>query len=136
MASVKSRGNKSTELALGSILFAAGMRGYRKHWRVAGRPDFAWPGLKVAVFVDGCFWHGCTKCKYPPRSNRKFWKDKIENNVRRDRRVSRRLRRSGWSVIRVRECAVNREASLRRIIRIVAQRRLSGASAGIAKMKA
>ena len=59
MAAIRSRGNVTTELSLGKLLWAADLRGYRKHWPVAGKPDFAWPGRKVAVFVDGCFWHGC-----------------------------------------------------------------------------
>jgi DNA mismatch endonuclease (patch repair protein) len=67
MAAVRSRGNTTTELPLAKLLWNAGIRGYRKHWPVAGRPDFAWPGRKVAVFVDGCFWHGC-RCKYLPRT--------------------------------------------------------------------
>ncbi|MGO9096030.1 MAG: DNA mismatch endonuclease Vsr [Bryobacteraceae bacterium] len=115
MASVRSKGNRTTEVALGRRLWAAALRGYRKHWPVDGHPDFAWPGLKVAVFVDGCFWHGCKRCKYLPRSRVKFWRDKIEGNRRRDRRVSDRLRRAGWTVVRVRECAVRRESTLRKI---------------------
>jgi DNA mismatch endonuclease, patch repair protein len=63
MASVRSRGNRSTEVALGKLLWSAGLRGYRKHWPIEGRPDFAWPQLKIALFVDGCFWHGCPYCK-------------------------------------------------------------------------
>lgn len=122
MASVRSKGNRTTELALGRILWAAGLRGYRKHWPITGRPDFAWPGLKVAVFVDGCFWHGC-RCKYLPRSNRRFWRDKIERNKRRDRRVSQQLRRAGWSVVRVRECRVAAGATLRRIRTAIATRK-------------
>lgn len=114
MASVRSRGNKSTELALGKLLWAANLRGYRKQWPIAGKPDFAWPGRKVAVFVDGCFWHGC-KCKTLPRTNRKFWRTKIENNKKRDRRVTRELRRLGWTVVRVRECAIMREGTMRKI---------------------
>jgi DNA mismatch endonuclease (patch repair protein) len=108
---------------LGRLLWTAGVRGYRKHWQVDGRPDFSWPGLKVAVFVDGCFWHGCTRCKYLPRSRVRFWRDKIETNTRRDRRVSSRLRRAGWTVIRVRECAVRRESALRKIVRAVKKAR-------------
>jgi len=92
MAAVHSRGNTTTELPLARLLWAAGFRGYRKHWPVAGKPDFAWPGRKVAVFVDGCFWHGC-RCKYLPRTNTEFWRNKIETNKRHDRRVSQALRR-------------------------------------------
>lgn len=123
MASVRSRANRTTEVALGRLIWSAGIFGYRKHWRVDGRPDFAWPGLKVAVFVDGCFWHGCTRCKYLPRSNRAFWKSKIEKNRRRDRHVSRKLRRKGWKVIRVWECKISRCSTLGRIIYAVAEAR-------------
>jgi DNA mismatch endonuclease (patch repair protein) len=118
MAAVRSRGNTTTELPLSKLLWEAGMRGYRKHWPVAGRPDFAWPGRKVAVFVDGCFWHGCA-CKYLPRTNTEFWRNKIEANKRRDRSVVRSLRRDGWTVIRVKECAVRKSATLARIVRAV-----------------
>jgi DNA mismatch endonuclease (patch repair protein) len=114
MASIRSRGNKTTEVALGKLLWATGLRGYRKHWPVDGRPDFAWPRLRVAVFVDGCFWHGC-RCKYLPRSRVQFWRKKIEANQRRDRRMSQRLRRAGWNVIRVKECKVGQPWTLRRI---------------------
>src|ERR1035441_10810050 len=89
MSAVRSRGNRSTEVALGIILRRAGLVGYRKHWPVDGRPDFAWPGLKIAVFVDGCFWHGCRKCKTVPSSNAEFWSTKLDANRRRDSRVNR-----------------------------------------------
>src|ERR1035438_8425964 len=122
MASVRSRGNRTTELALGRILWASGLRGYRKHWPIVGRPDFAWPSLKVAVFVDGCFWHGCS-CKYLPRSNKKFWREKIEANMHRDSRVSQQLRRAGWSVLRVRECKIPSHAAVNRIRTAIAKRK-------------
>jgi DNA mismatch endonuclease (patch repair protein) len=122
MAAVKSRGNKSTEAALSKLFREAGLRGYRKHWPVDGTPDFAWPGLKVAVFVDGCFWHGC-RCKCLPRTHRKFWMEKIGNNQRRDRRVAQRLRRAGWRVMRVKECVVKRASTLKRIALAVESRR-------------
>ena len=116
MAAVHSRGNTTTELPLRELLWAAGIRGYRKHWPVAGKPDFAWPGRKVAVFVDGCFWHGC-RCKYLPRTNTAFWRNKIETNKRRDRRVAQSLRREGWTVLRIKECAVRKASTLARIVR-------------------
>jgi DNA mismatch endonuclease (patch repair protein) len=114
MAAVHSQGNTTTELPLGRLLWTAGLRGYRKHWPVKGKPDFAWPARKVAVFVDGCFWHGCS-CKYLPRTNTAFWRDKIETNKRRDRRVSQSLRRKGWAVVRIKECAVRKPSTLARI---------------------
>jgi DNA mismatch endonuclease (patch repair protein) len=118
MAAIRSRGNATTELSLGKLLWAADLRGYRKHWRVVGKPDFAWPGRKVAVFVDGCFWHGC-RCKYLPRTNMEFWRNKIETNKRRDRRVSRSLQRAGWKVVRIKECAVRKPSTLTRIAKAV-----------------
>src|ERR1700677_2790666 len=118
MAAVRSRGNTTTELPLSKLLWEAGMRGYRKHWPVAGKPDFAWPGRKIAVFVDGCFWHGCT-CKYLPRTNTEFWRNKIEANKRRDRRVVRSLRKDGWTVIRVQECAARKPSTLTPIVQAV-----------------
>lgn len=123
MASVRSKDNRTTEVALEKLLRLAGLRGYRKQWPIMGRPDFAWPRLKVAAFVDGCFWHGCTHCKYLPRTRTKFWRDKIETNKRRDKRVSQRLRRNGWAVIRIRECRVASTASVQRIYGIIASRK-------------
>ena len=118
MAAIHSRGNTTTELPLAKLLRAAGLKGYRKHWPVAGKPDFAWPGRKIAVFVDGCFWHGC-RCKYLPRTNTEFWRSKIEANKRRDRRVSQAPRRDGWRVIRIKECAVRKPKTLVRIAKVV-----------------
>ena len=116
MSAVRSRGNSTTERPLAKLLWTAGLRGYRKHWPVAGKPDFAWPGRRVAVFVDGCFWHGCS-CKYLPRTNTKFWRNKIETNKRRDKRVTQSLRRDGWTVLRIKECVVRKPATLGRIMR-------------------
>jgi DNA mismatch endonuclease (patch repair protein) len=121
MAAVRSKGNLSTEIALSKLLWAAGLRGYRKHWPVAGRPDFAWPGRKVAVFVDGCFWHGCP-CKSMPTTNAAFWQNKIRKNQERDRRVDRQLRKEGWVSVRVWECAVACGKTLSRIDRILTNR--------------
>ena len=86
MAAVHSRGNTTTEAPLGKLLWAAGIRGYRKHWPALGKPDFAWPGRKLPIFVDGCFWHGCS-CKYLPRTNTNSAK---QNRSKQASRPSRR----------------------------------------------
>lgn len=122
MAAVRSKGNRSTELALGGILWAAGFRGYRKHWPVCGRPDFAWPSRKVAIFVDGCFWHGCTRCRSMPATNTAFWREKIDGNRCRDRRVSAKLRTEGWVVVRIKECKLFWPSTLGRIALALANR--------------
>jgi DNA mismatch endonuclease (patch repair protein) len=122
MAAVRSRGNYSTEQRMESLLRRSHLSGYRKQWSVSGRPDFAWPKLKVALFIDGCWWHGCPRCKRckkPAKSNAKFWQSKVLANKRHDRKVSRQLRRDGWKVLRVWECAVSAERTLARIARTV-----------------
>ena len=98
------KGNEKTEVRLAKIMRKAGIRGWRRHLPIPGRPDFAFRKHKVAVFVDGCFWHGCPRCFRLPKQNRAFWKAKIEGNRKRDRSVNGRLRRLGWKVMRIREC--------------------------------
>jgi len=101
MAAVRSRGNKATELILVGLFRAAGLKGWRRHAAILGRPDFVFSKERVAVFVDGCFWHGCPKHCRMPASNRKYWVSKIDRNVRRDRVTRKVLRANGWKVVRV-----------------------------------
>ncbi len=101
MSRIRGRGNKDTELALVKLLRSHRIIGWRRHQPVFGKPDFLFRAQRVAVFVDGCFWHGCPRCYRRPKSNRKFWDAKIVRNRERDRQVSRELRRLGWRVIRV-----------------------------------
>lgn len=124
MAAIHPRGNTTTELAMGRLLTAAGIRGYRKHWPIEGKPDFAWPRLKVALFVDGCFWHACPYCHKPPESNLKYWRSKLDRNKTRDKKVSNRLRARGWSVLRIWECQVRRGLGAAKVARALDNRRL------------
>lgn len=101
MSRIRGRGNKDTEIALARLLRQNKITGWRRHLPIFGRPDFAFPKQKLAVFVDGCFWHGCPRCYCRPKSNRKYWDAKIARNRERDRKVSRELRRLGWRVIRI-----------------------------------
>ncbi len=101
MSRVRSRGNRSTEGRFCAALSSLRVRGWTKYPNVAGKPDLSFNHEKVAVFLDGCFWHGCPKCKRGlPKSRRHYWKPKIEGNVIRDRVVTNHLRHHGWSVIR------------------------------------
>lgn len=111
MARVRSTGNRTTERRLGSLLRRARLAGWRRHKSLPGRPDFAWANAKVAVFVDGCFWHGhdCGR-NVRPETNARAWRKKINGNKARDRRVSRLLRKQGWSVIRIWECQLAENA--------------------------
>jgi len=119
MARVKSRGNFSTEQALVTLLKANLLHGWRRHYPTIGTPDFCWPKAKVALFVDGCFWHGCPRCHKLPKSNKKFWKEKVINNQIHDRRVNSRLRRDGWAVLRVWGCRVKEKRTILRIQKAV-----------------
>jgi DNA mismatch endonuclease (patch repair protein) len=105
MSRVRSTGNETTEKRLAALLGIARLTGWRRNQSLPGHPDFAWPKAKVAVFVDGCFWHGhdCGKNVFP-KTNPKEWRDKIRKNQARDRRVTNCLRRQSWRVTRIWEC--------------------------------
>lgn len=104
MAAVKSRGNLSTETRMVRLLRENRLTGWRRHLPLPGTPDFCWRKPKVALFVDGCFWHGCVHCNKISKSNIGYWKAKIATNKKRDVRVSSTLRRRGWAVVRIWEC--------------------------------
>ena len=123
LSAVRGKGNRTTELRLATALRFFGLKGWRRHLPLPGKPDFAWPREKVAVFVDGCFWHGCPRCYRAPKHNAPFWRNKVETNQRRDRRVTRQLRVRGWSVIRIWECRVANPGTLSRLRRKLAERR-------------
>jgi len=108
MSRIRGKGNEKTELRLARLMRAASIGGWRRHSPIPGRPDFSFRRQKVAVFVDGCFWHGCPRCFRLPKQNRAFWKAKIEGNRKRDRSVNGRLRRLGWKVLRIRECQLKK----------------------------
>jgi len=100
--------NTSPELALRRGLWAAGLRGWRCHpKRITGQPDFAWIGRRVAVFVDGAFWHGHPDY-YWGQSGR-FWDEKIARNRARDEHVNRVLAEAGWTVVRLWDFEVERD---------------------------
>jgi DNA mismatch endonuclease (patch repair protein) len=144
MSRIRSRGNKDTELALMRVFRAEGITGWRRHIQIRiaergmrsknavrptvesfrtprsafrvllVRPDFVFPKLRLAVFVDGCFWHACPLHQTKPRNNALFWQKKLAVNQARDRLVTRTLRRNGWRVLRLweHELARRREARL------------------------
>ncbi|HZQ46627.1 MAG TPA: very short patch repair endonuclease [Verrucomicrobiae bacterium] len=100
MAAIRSKGNKATELRLVAILRATGIRGWRRHQPLPGRPDFVFRRERLVIFVDGCFWHGCPRHFRMPKSNREYWERKLGRNIRRDRGNNKSLRKAGWQVLR------------------------------------
>jgi len=101
MASVKSKNTKSTELRFISILKDKNITGWRSNYPLIGKPDFVFPRLKIAVFIDGCFWHGCPSHCRMPSSNIDYWNNKIEKNKIRDRKITKALKTKNWQVIRI-----------------------------------
>lgn len=101
MSRIRCHGNKDTELALMKLFRQHRISGWRRHQKVFGKPDFLFRRNRLALFVDGCFWHGCPRhCKIPS-GNRAFWKKKFAANKARDCRVNRELRKLGWRVVRI-----------------------------------
>jgi DNA mismatch endonuclease (patch repair protein) len=94
-------GNAATELRLIAIFRANGITGWRRRSALFGKPDFVFPIERVALFVDGCFWHGCSIHGTIPKTNAAFWQTKIERNMSRDKLVGRRLKASKWFVVRI-----------------------------------
>jgi DNA mismatch endonuclease (patch repair protein) len=111
MAAIKSRGNKSTEVRVLKILKEIKAVGWRRHLALYGRPDFAFPRFKLAIFVNGCFWHGCPKCYVRPKTNSQYWTQKVGRNIARDRKNSRLLRAEGWSVMHIWEHSLKSDTS-------------------------
>jgi DNA mismatch endonuclease, patch repair protein len=123
MSRIRARGNRRTEISFASLLRKRKIIGWRRHltiklkqtkisasdgtkFKPQVRPDFVFPKKKLAVFIDGCFWHGCPKCYRNPKSRKKFWSAKVLRNKERDTFQNRALRRIGWRVVRVWECAL------------------------------
>lgn len=120
MRKVRSIDNRSTERRLRSLLVRSRLHG----WQVRpsgfdGKPDFVFHQKRIAVFVDGCFWHGCRMCFRQPNDHRNYWKAKVLGNQKRDRINGRRLSRSGWKVVRVWEHELtNQRQRTRAIIKV------------------
>ena len=96
MSRIRSK-NTDAELALKRAL--KGMN-FRFHPKIRGNPDFGNKRKKIAIFVDGCFWHKCPECYIEPKSNRKYWLKKIDGNAKRDKKISQELAKDGWRVLR------------------------------------
>lgn len=108
MARIRSHGNRDTELALIVLLRRHGVTGWRRRQKVFGKPDFVFRQARLAVFVDGCFWHGCPRHATKPKNNRLFWQTKLAANRARDLLVNQTLRRQGWRVVRIWECGLTK----------------------------
>jgi DNA mismatch endonuclease (patch repair protein) len=118
MSRIRGKGNRDTELRLIQIFRAHKITGWRRNHTLYGKPDFVFRAGRVAVFVDGCFWHGCPKHHIKPRNNAAFWRKKIARNIERDKEVFRFLRKAGWRVLRVWEHELTRRNERRLVARL------------------
>jgi DNA mismatch endonuclease (patch repair protein) len=101
MSHIRGKGTRSTEGKLRNLLIDKGIEGWREAASdIYGKPDFVFDQERVAIFVDGCFWHGCAECRNIPESNREFWEKKIFKTKARDQEVVAKLSEEGWTVIR------------------------------------
>jgi DNA mismatch endonuclease (patch repair protein) len=123
MSLIRGKGNKATEVALATLFRANGVTGWRRHYSIERKPDFAFPKLKLTVFVDGCFWHGCPKHATQPKGNGACWLAKLEANKARDRKVNSLLRLKEWRVLRIWEhdmISSRQSYTLRRLVKALA----------------
>jgi len=120
MSRIRKTGNKSTELRAIAVLRAHGIKGWIRHPRsIIGTPDLYFPKKRLAVFLQGCFWHGCSHCTWgkTPKSHPEYWLPKLENNRRRDARVRRSLQRAGYRTTWIWEHELRSERWLPRLLR-------------------
>jgi len=111
------------EMRLRRALHAEGLR-YRVHAKLPGKPDIVFGPARLAVFVQGCWWHACPEHFRMPKSNVDFWREKFDRNVERDRQVANKLRRLGWSVLHFWEHEINGDldAVVRKVLSVRARR--------------
>jgi len=101
--------NTAPEIKLRKMLFAAGIRGYRIHYNLPGKPDIVFVRKKIVVFIDGCFWHKCPADFQEPETHKEFWMKKIQSNIDRDKKINKQLKREGWTIIRIWEHEIKKE---------------------------
>ena len=118
MRQVKSKKNKSTELRLIKIFKENGVTGWKRNYPVKGYPDFVFLKQRIAVFVDGCFWHGHDCRNTRPSANEEFWRKKRERNIKHDKEITELFESRGWTVIRIWECELKRQNYERTLLKI------------------
>lgn len=118
MQKVRSKGNQSTELKLIEIFREQQIKGWKRNYPVKGHPDFVFLEKRIAIFVDGCFWHGHDCRNTRPSDNQEYWQKKRERNIRHDKEVTELFESRGWRVMRIWECEFkvkNRQELLEKI---------------------
>lgn len=120
MRKVRSKNNKSTELKLIDLFKQNNIKGWRRNYKVKGHPDFVFLNKKIAIFVDGCFWHGHDCRNTRPSDNADYWQKKRKRNILHDKQVTKLFENRGWTVLRIWECELkksNQQQTLERILK-------------------
>ena len=120
MRAIRSSSNRTTERRLRAFLVQNAIKGWKLHpSNMIGNPDLLVLARRVAVFVDGCFWHGCPRCGHIPKTNKAYWRAKIARNKKRDLQSTRQLKSLGYRVVRIWECQLAKAPSrcVQRILR-------------------
>lgn len=118
MRQVKSKGNASTELKLIAIFKTEGIKGWRRNYKLLGNPDFVFLRKRIAIFTDGCFWHGHNCRNTTPAQNSDYWQKKRHRNVKRDSFVNQELTVRNWVVIRFWECELRKNNLCNKVIQL------------------
>lgn len=118
MRQVKSKKNKSTEIRLIEIFMQNNVTGWKRNYPVKGHPDFVFLKHRVAIFVDGCFWHGHDCRNTRPANNEEFWRNKQERNRKHDQDITAYFEKRGWTVIRIWECELKRKNHEKALLKI------------------
>lgn len=129
MKAVKSKGNKSTEIKLIEIFKLHHITGWRRNSNLVGHPDFIFPKNRIAVFADGCFWHGHNCRNVTPSENAEYWQNKIKRNKARDKAITKELTVKGWKVVRIWECEIKKG----KVLKLKATGLFSGKESGTTK---
>ncbi len=117
MAAIKGKNNKSTELKFKMALVRSGIRGWKLNVsELPGKPDFFFEVIKLAVFVDGCYWHGCPKCGHIPKTRSEYWQAKFSRNIQRDKEKNNELKVMGIKILRIWEHELKNETTVSKII--------------------
>ncbi len=109
MQQVRLKNNKTTELKLIQIFKDSHITGWKRNYPVKGHPDFVFLNKKIAVFVDGCFWHGHNCRNTQPSNNAEYWRKKQERNIRHDLEITALFEQRGWNVLRIWECELKKK---------------------------
>lgn len=118
MKKVRSKNNKSTELKIIQIFKENNIHGWRRNYKVKGHPDFVFLNKKIAIFVDGCFWHGHDCRNTKPKDNQEYWDKKRERNMKHDKEITEYFENRGWTVIRIWECELKKDNKNNLLIKI------------------